>query len=119
MLKPLLLIATAAASLSPAPAKASEEYAIAGAGTASCGVYLDEAKNETLAHMYVHWAQGFLTGMNAMGHASKQPLVLQPDAPTLQAYMTKYCKDHPLEHPLDAVTDLYFELRKRGRVEKP
>ena len=96
-----------------AHAIATEQSVVSGAGLISCGQFLEDQKDHGLSDMYIHWAQGFLSGLNiADGRAGKE-LVPLPDAPTINAYLVKYCTDKPLEKPIGGTLALYKELRAR------
>lgn len=101
---------------SPVWAEESNQYAVAGAGTISCGKYLDDERNQNdpLVMLSVSWVQGFLSGENMTWTvAAKKPMVILPDYQTIRAYEDKYCKDHPLDSPLDGAIALFNDLRAR------
>ncbi len=90
----------------------SYEHASAGAGTTSCGNYLAKESVTTLHQIFVSWVQGFLSGMNMADYVTaKRPPVQLPDSDSITAYIDKYCRDNPLESPLQGAMQLYKELR--------
>jgi hypothetical protein len=89
-----------------------------GVGQHSCGKFLenlkDNPKNET---PYGQWLQGYITGRN---HASSEisDYAGGTDRPALMAWISNYCREHPLDSFYDAVNRLLQTLEKTGRVRK-
>ena len=83
---------------------------VMGAGAGSCGKLLGAVRtnNELSVQSYITWAQGYLSGVNAM--KSKQVKNLKVDPEALRAYMVKYCQDKPLDNFFDGVNMLMLEL---------
>ncbi|WP_200243037.1 hypothetical protein [Thiohalocapsa halophila] len=87
-------------------------YQVQGAGTISCGRYIEEKRNsprlEHLANM--HWVQGFVTGVN---YAESNNLGAGIDMNAMAQYLENYCLKNPLNDLADASTELVRALRKR------
>ena len=95
---------------------ASEQPVISGAGLISCGQFLEDKKDHGINDMYIHWVQGFLSGLNVADGRAGKKLVPLPDSPTINAYLVKYCTDQPLDRPIGGALALYKELRERASI---
>ena len=95
------------------PAFAAEPAVINGAGLTSCGQFLEDQRERGIEDMYIHWAQGFLSGLNLSDGRAGKELVPLPDAPTINAYLVRHCTQNPLEKPIGGALALYKELRAR------
>ena len=100
-----------------ATAQPNQSAVIAGPGAASCGLYIEgralpsAGSRGSINDMTVLWIQGFLSGMNAYRSVSKHgEMVLLPDAPSLLAYMDKYCRENPLKSVVQGASAMYAEL---------
>lgn len=92
----------------------SSGFAVSGAGTASCGQYLESRSDDSLSHMHVTWAQGFLSGLNVAEYTTvKSPFVVLPDGPTISAYLDKFCREHPLESPMMGALAMFRGKNRR------
>ena len=105
-------------------AQPAERYTIVGAGAFSCGKYLEVRSKDRRTpgvafteSLMISWAQGYVSGMNsyrAIANPKREMLVL-PDAPSIKAYLDKYCRDNPLKTVQDGILELYIELEFNGR----
>lgn len=112
--KPAYLVMALTIALWFPAAQSAEKQALSGAGTASCGEYLEHTANKQMSNAFLSWAQGFLSGMNmADVIGGKKNFALLPDAPTIKAYLDKYCRDNPLNSPVEGSLSLYKELRSK------
>lgn len=75
----------------------------------SCGAWT--SANPSTREAYDWWAMGFISGA---GYAATAKLAAT-DADGLEAWMTKYCVDHPLDPIVKAATTLVNELKARAR----
>jgi hypothetical protein len=113
----LLAIVFAVASMSgPGFAQASTGQAISGAGTASCGQYIEHSADKDISDLFVSWAQGFLSGLNVANHvATNRDFVILPDGASIKAYLDKYCRENPLEEPITGTMLLFKQLQARDK----
>jgi hypothetical protein len=81
-----------------------------GAGTVSCTTF---AKTEITELGFFHWAQGFMSGLNASdARASGRARDLSSMTPEdQQRFLRNYCKEHPLADYLQGVLELYSQLK--------
>jgi hypothetical protein len=108
-----VFIALSVPSLSAAQ---STGHALSGAGTISCGQYLEFSSEKELSKMVGTWTQGFLSGMNLAGASSaNRSFVILPDSPSIKVYLDKYCREHPLESPVKGAIQLFMELRSQSQ----
>ena len=94
----------------PALSAAQEKYEISGAGTVSCGKFLENQKSTILNNMQISWAQGFLSGMNLAGSGSAEEMVVLPDSESINLYLVNYCNANPLESAAIGTVRLFKEL---------
>jgi hypothetical protein len=75
------------------------ESAIVGAGTASCGRYLEirAMQDRDLDGLFSSWLQGFVSGANVQRREMGLEFVSVPDGPSMLAYIDKFCRDNPLK----------------------
>ncbi len=92
-------------------AQSAEPFPVDGAGTTSCGKYLEDITDDEFSTIYVSWTQGFLSGMNLADRMAKKEFVSIPDERSIKAYLDKFCRDNPLETPFEGSIHLYRELR--------
>lgn len=98
--------------LTPSLVTAQDGPALSGAGALSCGKLLDQSENLYAKSFHMHWAQGFLSGLNLAGATiGKEPVAL-PDAESIFAYVSNYCRQHPLQSAGIGSVVLYRELRE-------
>lgn len=98
----------------PKLAFSTEDFAVSGAGTVSCGKYLENQKQPILKAIQTTWAQGFISGINITESAiANKKMLSMPDSETIDLYLSNYCKEKPLKHPYDGAMSLYLELRAR------
>jgi hypothetical protein len=118
-LSTVLLLGSISAWTQPAP-----PYTIVGSGADSCGQYLEvrsgnQQSPEVLLKefMMISWAQGYISGMNAYRVVAnpKWDRLLLPDAPSIKAYLDKYCRDNPLQTVKDGSFALFTELEAKSR----
>lgn len=114
------LLIVLAASV-PAAAFGASDHVISGAGSASCGKYLEDraSGSQLVKALYWSWLQGFLSGANI--HAAvydEELMVAIPDSETLLIYVDKHCRDNPLHQVHQAAFALYRELPRLPRLPK-
>ena len=97
----------------PGLASSTEQFTISGAGTSSCGEFLEHQNDPTMKDVHITWAQGFLSGFNIAEARAGKELVGLPDAATISLYIVNYCTKNPLERPMGGAMSLYRELRAR------
>ena len=108
-----MIIATCCTAFAASSARADDF--LSGAGTISCGIYLDARgspeKNTATANLFSSWAQGYLSAKNIAG-LERNPRVAKalPDSPTILVYLDKYCRDNPLSALVYGVGALYNDL---------
>jgi hypothetical protein len=96
-------------------AQSSTDQALSGAGTASCGQYIEHSADKHISDLFVSWPQGFLSGLNVAYDAANEPdFVILPDGASIKAYLDKYCRENPLESPFKG-TLLFNELQARKK----
>lgn len=112
-----LLMLLGASSLGSAQEpQESAEVMVWGAGATSCGEFLKvtetHPRNEAV---FGQWLHGYLTAFNVtnkrvVDHAAGI------DRPGLMAWITKYCKDKPLDTFFEATQALVQHLEEDGRT---
>jgi len=106
----MLLVANTAAS--------DDKMVVAGAGTASCGEFIADTKNnETLRDTYFLWAQGFLSSLNFKHLRNWESATDLSDPDALKLWIENYCEENPLSIYAAAVAKLWSELRIRQGLE--
>lgn len=84
----------------------SEGHIAIGAGTDSCGKWI-ESRNEPASHFqYKEWIFGFLSGVNSNSNSNKQSR--PPDGAAVVAFIDQYCKNNPL-HLLVSAADALIQ----------
>jgi hypothetical protein len=89
-------------------------YAISGAGATSCGKYIEgrSFRDRDIDRMFASWIQGFLSGMNTQRLAvTREQMSLLPDAPSILAYVDKFCRETPLADVYQASINLYQDIQ--------
>lgn len=99
--------------VSPGLASAVEgvPYTVYGAGTVSCGKYLElrRANDRGQEFQVLAWADGFISGHNRNTLVADQ-VRGKIDDETILAYLDKYCRDNPLHDLVKGVVSLVDEL---------
>ena len=93
-------------------AHTADSKPIDGAGTSSCGEYLEHSADQALSKTVVSWAQGFLSGMNLADRTANKAFVFLPDALSIQVDLEKFCTDNPGATPFEGSILLYKKLRR-------
>ena len=112
-MKPLMLSALLLASSSAIAAEGDVDNAVAGAGLASCGEYIEATTKPGMPMIFVSWAQGFLSGLNFAYAGAGKNFVALPDHQSIRLYLDNYCRSNPLKSPRDATLELFKDLHKR------
>jgi hypothetical protein len=83
-------------------------YILIGSGTSSCGTWTADrrAPDGPPALLDEQWVMGFLSGIGYVGQQQDDPL-RGIDAEAVFAWIDNYCRDHPLEHIVDASKAVY------------
>jgi len=104
-----LLMAVAVGAVAHAGA-AQVMATVYGYGTESCGEWLHtSAEPQGWSHLVdSSWVMGFVTAADV--YAPKGATFRKSDAAGLDAYMTTYCRAHPLDTIVTAATALVREL---------
>ena len=88
---PTLLVVCAATSDPAQAADPGKGAFIYGAGTQSCGTWLEHRANAVLHNNELNWVLGFLTASARWG-----PDLRETDANAVAAWIDKYCRENPL-----------------------
>ena len=96
---------------------ASEVQPIMGAGTQSCGKYLQyrESKNDAETYEILHWVLGYISAYNEYVDTSEDGITaVTGTTPSsfLKPWLDKYCSENPLKNPYRGVSQLIKELKK-------
>jgi hypothetical protein len=102
---------------------ANAEFAGMGTGLESCGTF---AKNyqvspQTFESIYFSWAQGFLTGVNAIAAAKQDGTNRDLSSIPVnqqQQFLRDYCNKHPLAEYMEGVVALYLKFKLSTAQEK-
>jgi hypothetical protein len=108
----LLVLFVATLSSNTAWSQENRQFQIVGAGAVSCGRYLSLTTNQS--QLVELWTQGFLSGMNLYRHFGTQKAVLLPDAPSMKAYMDKFCRENPLSRYDEGAALMFIELTREN-----
>ena len=82
-------------------------------GGASCGVWMRErAENSMMVSARRMWIAGYLSGMAV---STEKDVFPGTDTDSIDLWIDKYCRENPLAHMVDAVTELFWELAQRKR----
>ena len=77
---------------------ASEAHAykatVYGAGTVSCGKWLESSSDIDARHFYTSWLLGWVS---AASHYDVRGELRDADTAAMSAWMDNYCHDHPLD----------------------
>jgi len=78
-----------------------------GAGSLSCGKYLEMGKNQLGYIQVEEWVAGYVSGHNYYLPARQ---VAPPDNASLKAFIDRYCRQNPLHSLFGAAAALVAEL---------
>ena len=94
-------------------------YSIMGAGTQSCGKYLEDRDGGTRGSLrYMNWLGGYFTAYN-LYEPNTYDISGDHDLPALMAWLDKYCREHPLDTFNGAVQALAVELYPARQKSSP
>jgi hypothetical protein len=109
-MKPVVVLALL--MLTAETATATEHGWISGAGTLSCGGWIQARHlGEPADMVIVAWTQGYLTAFSLNLEAGGAAPLRYIDQYAVKAWLDKYCAQNPLKRILDAATALASELR--------
>jgi hypothetical protein len=91
---------------------------VLGAGTASCGAWLEARRGRAHAVGMESWVLGYVSRANGWSGLDYDFLA-DPDAPALFAWLDGYCLQHPLDTLRAATDELIHDLTKRAAVAWP
>lgn len=89
------------------PAMAQRAGNARGAGSHTCGEFIDNKSKDDARLFYGQWAQGYLSAYNLY---SKHAQVEVPEMATIMLHAEKYCRDNALGHFSTAVASLLADL---------
>ena len=103
-------IAVAVVLLMMSNAIAQRESEVGGAGTVSCGVYLQDRRTDNRIDIqYVQWFWGYVSAYNFFSqHAQISRTRISGE--TILAYLDKYCRDNPLQFVVEGGDAMIAEL---------
>lgn len=91
-----------------------------GAGSQSCGKWLGFRKSggdeERVTVMIItSWVQGFIFGAEASlgDDRTERAIQLIPDSESIQAWVDKYCREHPIDQVFHGAVALHLEIVKK------
>ena len=114
----LRLVALLLPLLGTAPAHAATEYVIVGAGSRSCGSWL-QVRSQALpdSAMLQSWVLGYITSVNA-NFLTSSPDVTQGASPdALFSWIDNYCAAHPLDSLARATSALLDSFLAKNKVK--
>jgi hypothetical protein len=89
-----------------------------GAGTATCAEFVKVTEQSPVNEVaFGQWLHGYLTGRNH-ADSSVTDHAAGIDRVALLAWITKYCKEHPLDTFFVASDALIRELQSTGRMQR-
>ena len=99
------------------PFASSDAATIVGAGTGTCGSWLQDRQENYGAKL--HWLQGFLSAYNFYVYSGRNPegIFAGIDHNAIAAWMDNYCRENPLSSPSDGALRLIKELEQRADRE--
>jgi hypothetical protein len=114
------MIRAALVGVTIAVAAANETAAqtVLGAGTASCGEWLQFRENvmeKATLYQLEAWIDGFLSGTSRANAGRPDFLASKPSTVAMYAWVDNYCRSKPLDHITVAVEALIRELRSRAQ----
>jgi hypothetical protein len=90
---------------------AHAEMTLMGMGARTCSEFAKDYQESPQAAetLYVHWALGFMSGINQNRATTRKNLdgITSDDK---EAFIRRYCNDHPLVYYYEAVRELYSTL---------
>ena len=95
----------------------SGDYAIYGHGNSSCAAWSAALPGTPTRELFLAWAQGFLTGTGGFNDDQRKTT-----SEGIQASMTTYCQDHPLDTIEVAASTLFvpdFGVQSASGEESP
>lgn len=88
---------------------------IIGAGTNSCGAFMDTRSQPLSRGIYIQWLAGFLTEFNITNRQGILDAMGHTDKAGLEAWLDGYCSAHPLIPFATASEALLVELSDSER----
>lgn len=91
----------------------AEGFAIVGAGTLSCGKYLEarNAKDRITEMTAITWVQGYLSAINSERYMEHDvPMSILPDSASISAFIGKFCDASPQKNVYQAALRLGKEI---------
>ena len=87
-------------------------YTVLGVGSTSCGKFLEMKDSHQVNNVLdtINWTQGFLTGVNVMRSRQGLHSLRTVDVASLDAFLAKDCRDHPLDEIADSSARLVTAL---------
>lgn len=89
---------------------------VVGIGTGTCGDFAGHYRRDSKTYelLYFTWAQGFISATNLTLYFGKQETYqLDPNSVEVyQAFVRRFCDQHPLKAYVDAVVALLSTLKK-------
>ena|SRR5277367_1987151 len=101
-----------------APAYASDQYVILGAGGRPCGSWL-QVRSQALPDSAVlqSWVLGYVTSVNANVLTVGQDVTKGTSPDALFSWVDDYCAAHPLDSVARATGNLVESLRAKNKVQ--
>ncbi len=96
--------------LATLPARAIDTAMLRGKGATTCALFdQDYKKNVAIEAEYYTWAQGYMSGLNAIAHAVLHPTkdLAASSYQTQEAAIRDYCATNPLDDYTTAVTHIW------------
>lgn len=90
--------------------KESAPFHVVGVATSSCGLFLQSRAKHldpNQADVYNQWIDGFISGVNYESNDA-----IPADHAGIEAWVAKYCADHPLDSLAAAALQLVRENRR-------
>ena len=104
----LAFVAIPFALLTSLSAMAQREGVANGAGMEVCHRLLTSIRNDRVDSSYTQWVVGYISAYNLFGEQKQVEDI--PDEATMDAYLQKYCRSHPLDKVIWASMSLISEL---------
>ena len=87
-----------------------EGTVIIGAGSLSCGKWLEARNNPRMHDQFEQWVLGYMSGINWAAWTKKQKQADLPDAEAALAFIDQYCRNNPLDPIVAAAAALVQEI---------
>ena len=117
------LIAVSCLSLLICKPAQSSPYTIMGEGVASCATFGQDYKRAPAfaEDNYFGWAQGYMSGLNALSHAAggKQHVLNAKTTDEQRRFIRDWCNKHPLADYYKAVLALIYSLPTLDEADEP